>query len=349
VPFGVAPAGLAMGDGVAVPTTRPGDATRSADTNRPAAAPRLIVIVGPTGTGKSDLSLDLAEHLRASGRPAEVVNADASQLYRGMDIGTAKLLPGQRRGIRHHLLDVLDVTDEATVANYQREARAAITDIVARGVVPILVGGSGLYVSSVVYDFQFPGTDPILRAALETELTEHGPGVMYARLKAVDPGAAARIGASNGRRLVRALEIVELTGGPHLAALPDEPVYWMPALTLGLRLEREILTPRLDTRVEGMWAAGLVEEVEALRPLGLETGVTARRAIGYAQALSQLAGALSRAQAIEATQQLTRRYARRQVSWFKRAVDTHWIDALTPDRVGEAVTLVDTAPSTSAT
>lgn len=306
-------------------------------------AARLIVIVGPTGTGKSELSLDLAEHLRAGGRPAEIVNADAMQLYRGMDIGTAKLLPAERRGIRHHLLDVLDVTDEATVANYQREARAAISAIVARGAVPILVGGSGLYISSVVYDFQFPGTDPALRAALEAELTEHGPGTLYARLKDVDPGAAERIGASNGRRLVRALEIVQLTGGPHLAALPDEPMYWMPALTLGLRMPREVLTPRLDARVDAMWAAGLVDEVEALRPLGLETGITASRAIGYAQALAELNGTMSRPDAMEATQQFTRRYARRQVSWFKRSADTQWIDALASDRLAQATHALDAA------
>lgn len=298
---------------------------------------RLIVIVGPTGTGKSDLSLHLAEHFQTRGRAAEIVNADAMQLYRGMDIGTAKLASGERRGIRHHLLDVLDVTDEATVAHYQREARAAISDIAARGAVPILVGGSGLYISSVVYDFQFPGTDPVLRAALEADLTEHGPGVMYARLKAVDPGAAARIGASNGRRLVRALEIVAITGGPHLAALPDDPVYWRPAVTLGLTMPRHELTPRLDDRVHAMWAAGLVDEVEALRPLGLERGVTASRAIGYAQALAELNGSSTRSEAIEATQQLTRRYARRQMSWFKRSADTLWIEAMAADRLSQAV------------
>ncbi|HSP51643.1 MAG TPA: tRNA (adenosine(37)-N6)-dimethylallyltransferase MiaA [Cryobacterium sp.] len=297
----------------------------------------MIVIVGPTGTGKSDLSLDLAERLAQAGRPAEIINADAMQLYRGMDIGTAKLTVPERRGIPHHLLDVLRVTDEATVARYQTEARAAITDILARGSVPILVGGSGLYVSAVVYDFQFPGTDAVLRARLEAELTEQGPGALYTRLKAVDPVAAASIGASNGRRLVRALEVVELTGGPHTAALPDEPVYWMPAVTLGLRAQRAELTPRLDARVQGMWARGLVEEVRALIPSGIETGVTASRAIGYAQALGQLAGTLSQAEAIQETQQITRRYARRQVSWFKRSPHTHWIDSDAPDRVEQSL------------
>ena len=296
----------------------------------------LVVIVGPTGTGKSELSLDLATRLIESGRPAEIVNADAMQLYRGMDIGTAKLAPAERRGVPHHLLDVLDVSDEATVARFQIEARAAITGILDRGAVPILVGGSGLYVSSVVYDFNFPGTDPVLRARLEAELTEQGPGLLYNRLKAVDPGAAARIGASNGRRLVRALEVVSLTGAPHTAALPGEPVYWMPAVTIGLRLPREVLTPRLDARVERMWAAGLVDEVRELIPAGLENGVTASRAIGYAQALGQVHGSLSQAEAVEATQQLTRRYARRQVSWFKRDPHTHWIDADDSDRVDQA-------------
>ncbi|TFC43858.1 tRNA (adenosine(37)-N6)-dimethylallyltransferase MiaA [Cryobacterium sp. TMT1-21] len=296
-----------------------------------------MVIVGPTGTGKSELSLDLAARLAETGRPAEIVNADAMQLYRGMDIGTAKLPVADRRGIPHHLLDVLAVTDEATVARYQTEARAAITDIVGRGRVPILVGGSGLYVSSVVYDFRFPGTDSELRARFEAELTAQGPGALYTRLKAVDPDAAARIGASNGRRLVRALEVVEITGAPHTAALPDAPVYWMPALTLGLRAPRAELTPRLDARVERMWADGLVDEVEGLIPAGIETGVTASRAIGYAQALGQLTGTLTRSEAIETTQQITRRYARRQVSWFKRSPQTHWIDASAPDRLDRAL------------
>ena len=305
------------------------------------AGPGLVVVVGPTGTGKSELSLDLAERLAARGRAAEIVNADAMQLYRGMDIGTAKLSVAERRGIPHHLLDVLAVTDEATVARYQIEARAAITEIIGRGAVPILVGGSGLYVSSVVFDFQFPGTDPVLRARLETELVEQGPGALYARLTAVDPAAAARIGASNGRRLVRALEVVEITGAPHSAALPGDPVYWRPTVTVGLRTPRDELTPRLDARVTAMWAAGLPDEVEALIPAGIETGVTASRAIGYAQALGQLRGTLTPAEAIEQTQQFTRRYARRQVSWFKRSPHTHWIDSAAADRVQQAVDRID--------
>jgi tRNA dimethylallyltransferase len=289
----------------------------------------LIAIVGATGTGKSELSLDIAARLTAAGRPSEIVNADAMQLYRGMDIGTAKLPASERRGIPHHMLDVLDVTDEATVARYQTDARAAINGILARGAVPVLVGGSGLYVSSLVFDFQFPGTDPVLRAQLEEELTQNGTGLLYAQLKSIDPNAAERIGQSNGRRLVRALEVISITGEPHAATLPDKPVYWMPTVTIGLRAPRDELTPRLDARVGAMWAAGLVDEVRRLIPAGIETGVTASRAIGYAQALGQLHGTLGDAEAIEQTRQLTRRYARRQVSWFKRYPDTHWIDVRT--------------------
>jgi tRNA dimethylallyltransferase len=312
--------------------------------SEPAGPATLIAIVGSTGTGKSELSLDLAERLIARGQPAEIVNADAMQLYLGMDIGTAKLTLAERRGIPHHLLDVLDVTDEATVSNYQADARSAVSEIISRGVVPILVGGSGLYVSAVVFDFRFPGTDPMLRARLEAELSASGPGLIFTRLQAVDPQAALRIGPSNGRRLVRALEVVELTGAPHLAALPDKPVYWQPSVLLGVRTPREQLTPRLDARVERMWAAGIVDEARGLLAAGIENGVTASRAIGYAQALGQVHGTLSQAEAIEATQHLTRRYARRQVSWFKRYAHTHWLESGATDRVDEALAHVDRAP-----
>jgi tRNA dimethylallyltransferase len=257
------------------------------------------------------------------------------QLYRGMDIGTAKLAPAERRGIPHHLIDVLEPTQEASVARYQAEARAVIDDIVARGAMPILVGGSGLYVSSVVYDFRFPGTDDAIRARLESELTVHGPGVLFARLSQRDPQAAQAIGPHNGRRIVRALEVIELTGEPFGAGLPEESGTWRPTVTVGLRLERGRLVPRLDERVARMWRAGLVDEVAALRPAGL--GTTAGRAIGYAQALRQLDGELDEAAAIEETQALTRRYARRQVSWFGRARDTVWLDADDPARVMAAL------------
>ena len=289
-------------------------------------------MVGATGTGKSDLSLDLAEALAARGEDAEVVNADAMQLYRGMDIGTAKLPPGERRGIPHHLLDVLDVTEDAAVAAYQREARDAILDIQGRGKHAILVGGSGLYVSSVLFDFRFPPRDEALRAALEAELAEHGTGALFARLQQQDPATAARVDPQNGRRIVRALEILALGEATHGAALPEEPVVWRPATVLGLRMDRTALVERLDRRVERMWADGMVDETARLREAGLERGTTAPRAIGYAQALAQLAGTMTQDEAIAETQALTRRYARRQVSWFKRyapgaGLEVRWFDA----------------------
>lgn len=296
----------------------------------------MICIIGPTGTGKSDLSLNLAERLAAAGRPAEIVNADAMQLYRGMDIGTAKLPPGDRRGVPHHLLDVLDVTTESTVAQYQADARAAVDGILARGATPILVGGSGLYVASVIYDFQFPASDKAVRARLEEELDADGTGALYRRLVALDAGVAARIGSQNARRIVRALEVAELTGSPVAGMLPDQPVYWRSTRIVGLRAPREDLVTRLDRRVLGMWRGGLLDEVRTLVPLGLERGSTASRAIGYAQALQQLAGSATEAEAIEQTQQLTRRYARRQVSWFRRYADIDWLDYDAPDLVDAA-------------
>ena len=257
------------------------------------------------------------------------------QLYRGMDIGTAKLPVDDRRGVPHHLLDVLEVTDDATVAAYQRDARAAIDAIVVRGAVPILVGGSGLYVSSVVFDFEFPGTHPEARARLETELEERGPGALHARLSALDPDAAASIGPRNGRRLVRALEVIELTGRPFGAGLPDAQRPWRPTVFLGLEAERADLVPALDARVERMWADGLVDEVAGLLPRGMST--TAGRAIGYAQAAAQLHGRMTEAEAIAEAAALTRRYARRQVGWFRRYPDLHWIHWRDDQRVETAL------------
>ncbi len=288
--------------------------------------PRLWAVVGATGTGKTDLSLGLAEALIARGRGAEIVNADAMQLYRGMDIGTAKLPESERRGIPHHLFDALEVTDEAAVAWYQREARARVEDIFARGADAVVVGGSGLYVSSILFDFRFPPHDDALRAQLEADLSQQGTGALLGRLRALDPATAERIDPHNGRRLVRALEVVLQGGRTHGAALPDAPVRWHPETTiLGVHVERAELVERLDRRVELMWARGLVAEVAALRERGIEHGVTARRAIGYAQALAQLAGDKTEAEAIAETQALTRRYARRQVSWFKRYRDLRWV------------------------
>jgi tRNA dimethylallyltransferase len=299
----------------------------------------LVVIVGATGTGKSGLSLAVAEALEARGESAEIVNADAMQLYRGMDVGTAKLPFDERRGIPHHMLDVLEPSEEASVAQFQLDARAAIAEIEHRGATPILVGGSGLYVSSVIYNFEFPGTDPVVRAELEAELAARGPGLLHARLAQLDPAAATSIGPSNGRRLVRALEVIAITGEPFGSGLPDENAYWRPTAVLGLTTPRDILTPRLDQRVENMWRDGLVEEASALKPGGL--GVTAARAIGYAQALAQLDGTMTQTEAIEQTQQLTRKYARRQVSWFKRYPGTVWLDGDDPQRLTTAMVRLD--------
>ncbi len=316
------------------PTQNVGTATKPV-------APEILVVVGATGTGKSELSLELAHRLRGAGRAAEIVNADASQLYRGLNVGTAKLGESERGGIPHHLFDALDVKEEASVAAYQSLARATVNAILARGAVPILVGGSGLYVSSVIYDFRFAGTDPAVRARLEAELASEGPGALYSRLKLLNEKTAAAVGASNGRRIVRALEIIEITGEAHSAEMPDEQTAWRPAAIVGMQLEREQLLPRLDDRVRRMWAGGMLDEVRGLIPLGLERGVTASRAIGYAQALAQLRGELSETEAIEATQSLTRRYARRQVSWFRRYRDVEWLDAAGPVSAHELATSMD--------
>jgi len=305
----------------------------------------LVAIVGATGTGKSALALDLAEALAARGQRAEIVGADAMQLYRGMDIGTAKLSVPERRGIPHHLVDVLDPREEASVARYQEEARAAIEGIEARGAVPILVGGSGLYVSAVLHGFRFPGTDPAVRARLETELAERGPGLLHARLARLDPEAARVIDPANGRRVVRALEVVELTGEPFRPGLAAEAEWWRPTVELGLRMDPARLAERLDARVAGMWRDGLVAEAAGLRAHGL--GTTASRAIGYAQALAQLAGELDEPTAIAQTRGLTRRYARRQRSWFGRSSATTWLDAEGEGLAEAALAAYDAAAAAS--
>lgn len=290
----------------------------------------IIAVVGATGTGKTALSLDLAERLAARGLRAEIVNGDAMQLYRGMDIGTAKLPVSERRGIAHHLLDVLDVTDEASVARYQQDARGAIEDVLARGAVPILVGGSMLYVAAVLTDFRFPGTDPVVRARWESVLAERGTTELFLELQRRDPEAAAAIGSHNARRIVRALEVIELTGEPFSVGLAARDTPWRPYRQFGVALDRPALVERLDARVAGMWAQGLLDEVAALRERGLERGATASRAIGYAQALGQLRGELGESEAIAETAALTRRYARRQLSWFRRDRTIEWVEALDP-------------------
>ena len=297
----------------------------------------VIAVVGATGTGKSELALGMAEQLARQGRQAEIVNADAMQLYTGMDIGTAKLPIPDRRGVPHHMLDVLEVTEDNSVADYQARARAVIDDILARGGVPLLVGGSGLYVSSVIYDFRFPGTDEVIRARLEAELVAEGPGMLYRRLKQLDENAAASIGSSNGRRLVRALEVLELTGEAVSGTLPGAPVPWRNSAVVRLEIPRPELVQRLDSRVESMWRSGLVAEAEGLSALGLQPGTTAGKAIGYAQALAQLAGDMSELDAIEQTRSLTRRYARRQVGWFRRYDAALTVDARNPGAAELAV------------
>jgi tRNA dimethylallyltransferase len=301
---------------------------------------KLIAIVGSTGTGKSELAIRIAEALRDEGSAAEIVNADAMQLYRGMDIGTAKLPVSERRGIEHHLIDVLDVTEESTAAEYQKLARAKILETQSRGAIPILVGGSMLYVAAVLNNFEFPVRDKDLRAQLEQELKELGPSAMHQKLAELDSIAASRIEPENGRRIVRALEIVTLTGEPFAAALPDEIDSWQEVLEIGLKMDRELLVARLALRVLGMWSAGMVEETEALISKGLRESVTAGYAIGYAQALAQLDGELSQEQAIESTTKLTQKYARRQMSWFKRDTRINWLDALDPEVTNLAIALV---------
>jgi tRNA dimethylallyltransferase len=296
----------------------------------------VVALVGPTAVGKSELSLTLAELLGG-----EVVNTDSMQLYRGMDIGTAKLAPEERRGVPHHLLDVLDVTETATVAEFQRWARAAVADCRSRAVVPILVGGSALYTRAVVDGFEFPGTEPELRARLDAELAEVGPAVLHARLAEVDPTAAERIIPSNGRRVVRALEVVELTGRPFSASLPRQEYVDPATVQIGIDCPRPVLDARIEERVGRMWRAGLVEEVRALEARGLREGLTASRALGYQQVLDHLAGGCTAQEALEATVTGTRRFARRQDTWFRKDPRIGWVSWDDPDRVAAAVRVVD--------
>ncbi|MDE2386921.1 MAG: tRNA (adenosine(37)-N6)-dimethylallyltransferase MiaA [Actinomycetales bacterium] len=302
---------------------------------------KLIAIVGPTGTGKSDLALDIAELIAARGGQAEIVNSDSMQFYRGMDIGTAKLPLAERRGIPHHMLDTLSPRDESTAAEYQRQARAVILDIQARGAVPIMVGGSMLYVAAVLNTFEFPGHDDALRAQLESDLEEFGSHELHRRLAEIDADAATRVDPFNPRRVVRALEIVTLTGKPFAAALPEVPESWQPVFEIGLNSERANLVQRLETRVHRMWQAGLVAEAESLIPEGIREGKTASRAIGYAQALGQLDGTMAQDEAIAETVRLTQRYARRQMSWFKRDERIQWLDYQDADYTAKAIGMTE--------
>ncbi|MCY1145133.1 tRNA (adenosine(37)-N6)-dimethylallyltransferase MiaA [Actinoplanes sp. Pm04-4] len=292
-------------------------------------APRVITVVGPTAAGKSALSIALAHELGG-----EVVNADSMQLYRGMDVGTAKLTRAEREGVPHHLLDIWDVTFPAAVAEYQGLARAAIDDILARGRVPLLVGGSGLYVRAVLEEFEFPGTDPVIRARLEEELAAVGTSSLYERLRASDPEAAAKILPSNGRRIVRALEVIELTGQPFTASLPSPTPYYS---SVQIGVDRDDVDERIALRVDLMWEQGLLDEVRTLIPLGLREGRTAGRALGYQQALAEIDGTLSEAEAKDDTVRGTRRFVRRQRSWFRRDPSITWLDGAAPTLVADAL------------
>jgi tRNA dimethylallyltransferase len=279
----------------------------------------VIVVVGPTAAGKSVLSLRLAHSLGG-----EVVNADSMQLYRGMDIGTAKLPVDQRGGVPHHLLDIWEVTRTANVSEYQRLARRAIAGIHARGRVPVVVGGSGLYVRAVIDNLDFPGTEPRVRQRLERELAEIGARALHARLARLDPAAAAAILPGNGRRIVRALEVLEFSGRPFSATLPAyESVY--DAVQIGVHVSRAQLDERIADRVDWMWRAGFVTEVRGLEAAGLRNGRTASRALGYAQVLRFLGGEGSQEQAAAETVRATRRFARRQESWFRRDPRVTWL------------------------
>ena len=295
----------------------------------------VVAVVGPTATGKSDLALELAQALGG-----EIVNTDAMQLYRGMDVGTAKLAPADRRGVPHHLLDVLDPQQEASVADYQVLARGVLADLADRDVRAVAVGGSGLYVRALLDRMEFPGTDPQVRAALEQRVEDEGARALHAELAAVDPVAAEGIGPRNARRIVRALEVVALTGRPYSASLPSHE-YEVPALQIGLDCDRVVLDRRIEDRVARMWDGGLLDEVARLAAHGL--GRTASRAVGYAQALAQLRGELDEDAARAATAAGTRRLARKQMGWFGRDPRVHWLDAQDPDLVARALELVTAA------
>lgn len=302
---------------------------------------QLIAITGPTGTGKSELALRMAEHLIASGQPAEIINCDSMQFYRGMDIGTAKLSIAERRGITHHLIDHLPISAEASVADYQTDARAIIESLQHRGVRPIMVGGSMLYLAAVINAFEFPGTEPELRAELEARAEQIGSVALHRELAELDPVAASRVDPLNPRRVIRAIEIVKLTGKPFSASLPDEPVEWQPSFQIGLRAPREVLIDRLEKRVHLMWRQGLLREVEQLIGEGLREAKTAARAIGYAQAIAQLDGLISETEAIADTVRLTQKYARRQMSWLNRDKRIKWLEFDDPNLLQRALDSID--------
>jgi tRNA dimethylallyltransferase len=282
---------------------------------------KVIVICGATATGKSDIAIEVAQEIGA-----EIINADSMQLYRGMDIGTAKLTVEERKGIPHHLLDVLDVSEDSTVAWYQEQARAAITEIHGRGKDAVIVGGTGLYIKAILDDLNFPDTDPEVRAKLEAELAEFGAAALFTRLEELDPAAALAIDRANTRRVIRALEVIEITGMPFTANLPREDSSRYPdALQFGLVMDREHLRERIDQRVDRMWDAGFVDEVDRLIIQGIGNGSTAQRALGYAQIIAMRSGTMTEEEAKEDTKRASRQYARRQETWFSRDARIQWV------------------------
>lgn len=317
----------------------------------------VVAVVGPTATGKSDLALDLAEALGPGGTPppgavggrvpAELVNADAYQLYRGMDIGTAKVLPDERRGLAHHQVDVLDPHQDASVARYQAAARADLDAVESRGARAVVVGGSGLYVRALLDEMTFPGTDPEVRARLEARAEVEGRRALHAELARRDPAAAESIGPTNTRRIVRALEVIEITGAPYTANLPRQE-YVRPAVQIGLDCDRATLDARVEERVGRMWEAGLVEEVRRLASpaqggIGPGLGVTAARAVGYAEILAWFRGETDEDGARAAVAANTRRLARKQMGWFGRDPRVRWLDAGSPTLLRDALAVVAAA------
>jgi len=295
------------------------------------AHPPVIAVVGPTGSGKSDLAVNLALAL-----DGEVINADAMQFYRGMDIGTAKITTAERRGVPHHLLDTLDVTEEASVSDFQRQARAIIADIHQRGKRAILAGGSGLYVRAALDVLEFPGTDPDVRGQLEADYAAEGSGPLLARLRVVDPISADRV--SDARRIIRALEVHQLTGRPFSSFMPRRE-YFQPALQIGLAVDRDHLRERLAQRVHSMVDKGLLEEVRRLDAAGLRRGKTAPRALGYSQFLKVLDGGATVEEAVEETIVATRQFARRQLTWFRADPRISWLDWQDPELETRAAAL----------
>jgi tRNA dimethylallyltransferase len=300
---------------------------------------KVVSIIGPTASGKTGLAIALAETLRERGNTAEIINADAYQMYRGMDVGTAKATPQERQAVPHHLIDIIEPDDAMSVARFQQLATACIAQLQQRNIRPILVGGSGLYARAAIDDISFPATDPTVRSQLEERSRVEGPGALYAELQAKDPQAAARMDPHNPRRTIRALEVIAITGKPYSASLPQYR-YVMPAVQIGLDLPREELDRRIDIRTEAMRQAGFVDEVRRLRP---HLGVTAARALGYQQILEALDGTISEDEAFAQIAQRTKRLARKQMGWFGRDPRIHWLNTLDPQLVDHALAVIEQA------